>query len=49
MGIKKEELQKIFDRFHQVDRKAGAGEKGTGLGLAITKEIVEKHGGSVWG
>jgi PAS domain S-box-containing protein len=48
VGIRKEELQKVFERFHQVDRKNGAGEKGTGLGLAITKEIVEKHGGSVW-
>ena len=48
LGIAEEELQVIFDRFQQLDRSYGAGEKGTGLGLAIAKELVELHRGKIW-
>jgi len=47
VGIAKEYIPKLFDKFTQFDRKAGSGEKGTGLGLAIVKKLVEIHGGKI--
>ena len=47
-GIPAEELEKIFDRFHQVHHADGRRLGGTGLGLPITKAIVERHGGRIW-
>ena len=47
-GIEQSALQKIFDKFVQVQRNVGPGEHGTGLGLAIVKGIVELHGGRIW-
>jgi PAS domain S-box-containing protein len=47
VGIAKEDIPKLFDKFTQFDRKAGTGEKGTGLGLAIVKKLVEIHGGNI--
>jgi signal transduction histidine kinase len=47
-GIPKEYLDRIFDRFVQVEaRKAGAAV-GTGLGLTFCKLAVEAHGGRIW-
>lgn len=46
LGIPKEALPKIFDRFYRVHRP-GKQIKGTGLGLAIVKEIVNMHGGRI--
>jgi len=46
-GIATENQVRIFERFQQVDRTYGTGEKGTGLGLAISKELVELHGGTL--
>ena len=46
-GIAEENHERIFERFQQVDRTFGGGEKGTGLGLAISKELVELHGGTI--
>ncbi len=46
IGIKKEDLDKIWQRFWQADSSRGA-ESGSGLGLAMVKEIAELHGGSV--
>lgn len=48
IGIAKEDIPKIFNKFEQIKRTAGAGGKGTGLGLFIVKGIIEAHGGSVW-
>ncbi|MCM1540063.1 MAG: ATP-binding protein [Blautia sp.] len=47
VGIKPENLQKIFEDFKQVDSKRNRGVEGTGLGLAITKKLVELMKGSI--
>jgi|GEM_PF-2618198 len=45
MGIPKEELPNIFEKFNKFQRSGARGEKGTGLGMSIAKEIVEMHKG----
>jgi signal transduction histidine kinase len=47
IGISKEDQERIFQRFTQVDSSATRTQGGTGLGLAITKELVELHGGAL--
>jgi NtrC-family two-component system sensor histidine kinase KinB len=48
IGIAKEDLDKVFDKFHQGGERVSTDISGTGLGLAIAKEIVELHGGRIW-
>jgi two-component system phosphate regulon sensor histidine kinase PhoR len=54
VGIRTEELPRIFERFYKTDRARakvgfiGPGGGGTGLGLAIARHIVEAHGGHIW-
>ncbi|MDD5108251.1 MAG: ATP-binding protein [Candidatus Omnitrophica bacterium] len=48
IGIAPENLPKVFNKFMQFGRTAGAGEKGTGLGLSIAKGLVELYGGRIW-
>ena len=47
IGIPKEDLDRIFDKFYQLHKPRTGKSKGTGLGLAITKQLVELHGGTI--
>ena len=47
IGIPTEQLDRIFDRYYQVENAQARGRGGSGLGLAIVKSIVEAHGGQV--
>jgi two-component system, OmpR family, phosphate regulon sensor histidine kinase PhoR len=46
-GVPDEHVERIFERFYQVDASRSTSE-GTGLGLAICKHIIEAHGGKIW-
>jgi signal transduction histidine kinase len=47
VGVRQEEHEKIFQRFHRGRDSGTEGETGTGLGLSICKEIVHLHGGTL--
>ena len=47
VGIKEEDMAKLFDSFEQVDMKKNRGVEGTGLGLSISKLLVESMGGHI--
>ncbi len=48
IGIKPEDINKLFSPFSQLENVYTKTTKGTGLGLAITKSLVELHGGRIW-
>ncbi len=48
IGIPPDQLERVFDRFYQVDGSATRAYRGTGLGLTICRHIVEYHGGRIW-
>lgn len=48
IGIPADKMDKIFERFYQVDGSSRRRFGGTGLGLAIVKRIVEAHNGQIW-
>ena len=47
VGIPKDSLKKIWDRFYKSDLSRGKDKKGTGLGLSIVKEIIQAHGENI--
>ena len=48
IGIAEDKLDRVFDKFYQVDSSAKRKYGGCGLGLAITKSILELHQGNIW-
>lgn len=48
IGLEEEQLDRIFDRFSQVDSSATRKHEGTGIGLSLVAELVQLHGGRVW-
>jgi len=48
IGIKKDDQERIFEPFCQLDNPLTKEKSGTGLGLAVAKQIIERHGGRIW-
>lgn len=48
VGLAEKDVDRIFNRFAQVDGSATREQEGTGIGLSLVKELVELHGGRVW-
>lgn len=48
IGISREDLERIFEPFEQVDGSNTRRFQGTGLGLSLTRKLVALHGGAVW-
>ncbi len=48
VGIPKQDLPYIFERFYRADASRNSKKGGSGLGLAISKKIIEDHGGKIW-
>ena len=47
IGIPKDSVKKVFERFYKTDQSRGKDKRGTGLGLSIVKEIIQAHGENI--
>jgi signal transduction histidine kinase len=48
IGIPAAQLDRVWDRFYQVDGSATRRFGGMGIGLSVVKDVIEAHGGAVW-
>ncbi len=48
IGIQKEDMKRLFEKFYRGTNREALVQRGTGLGLAIVRSIAERHGGRVW-
>lgn len=48
IGIRKEDLQHLYDSFKRVDTRTNLRVEGSGLGLSITKQLVDLMGGEIY-
>lgn len=48
VGISREDQQRIFDRFYQLETRPPGKVEGSGLGLSIARHIIMAHGGKIW-
>ncbi|MFH1189756.1 MAG: ATP-binding protein [Candidatus Omnitrophota bacterium] len=48
IGISREDIGRIFEKFYQASERAQSDIKGTGIGLTIVREMVTLHGGKIW-
>jgi PAS domain S-box-containing protein len=48
MGFSEDELNKVFDKFYQINKSSKVKNRGSGLGLVISKNLIELHGGKIW-
>jgi signal transduction histidine kinase len=48
IGIKKEDISKVFEPFRQIDSSTARRAEGTGLGMSISARLVKLHGGQIW-
>ena len=47
LGLSKEEIPRVFDRFYKTDRSRGVDKNGVGLGLYLVRSIINLHGGDI--
>ncbi|HSG42663.1 MAG TPA: ATP-binding protein [Anaerolineales bacterium] len=48
IGIPKDDIEKLFEKFYRGTNREALKQRGTGLGLAIVKSVAERHNGKVW-
>lgn len=47
-GIDPDQVDRVFDRFHQVEESDTIEHGGLGLGLSLSRDLIELHGGRIW-